>query len=198
MVDMKKLAIIFPGIGYHTDKPLLYYSKKIARENGYEIIDAIYGTLPSKVKGSKQKMLEAYQIALTNVTEQLAKVDFTVFDEILFISKSIGTAIAASYAAKYQIQARQIYYTPVEESFQAIGTEGIVFHGTGDDWARTEAIVSACEQRGLPLYLTEHANHSMETGKVSEDIRILQEIMKITEAYIQGETNETIYHIPYK
>lgn len=34
---MKKLAIVFPGIGYHCDKPLLYYSKKIAVSNGFEI-----------------------------------------------------------------------------------------------------------------------------------------------------------------
>ena len=26
-----KLAVIFPGIGYHTDKPLLYYGKKLAK-----------------------------------------------------------------------------------------------------------------------------------------------------------------------
>lgn len=25
-----KLTVLFPGIGYHTDKPLLYYSKKLA------------------------------------------------------------------------------------------------------------------------------------------------------------------------
>ena len=28
---MSKLAVIFPGIGYHTDKPLLYFGKKLAR-----------------------------------------------------------------------------------------------------------------------------------------------------------------------
>lgn len=28
----KKIAVLFPGIGYHTDKPLLYYSKKLARK----------------------------------------------------------------------------------------------------------------------------------------------------------------------
>ena len=26
-----QLAVLFPGIGYHTDKPLLYYSAKLAR-----------------------------------------------------------------------------------------------------------------------------------------------------------------------
>ena len=25
---MKKLAVLFPGIGYHCDKPLLYYSRE--------------------------------------------------------------------------------------------------------------------------------------------------------------------------
>ena len=43
---MKKAAVLFPGIGYHTDKPLLYYSKKIAAELGYEIIEVPYGKFP--------------------------------------------------------------------------------------------------------------------------------------------------------
>ena len=33
---MSKLAIYFPGIGYHCDKPLLYYSRSLARELGYQ------------------------------------------------------------------------------------------------------------------------------------------------------------------
>ena len=33
-----KLAVIFPGIGYHTDKPLLYYGKKIwIRDTGNKL-----------------------------------------------------------------------------------------------------------------------------------------------------------------
>ena len=47
----KKIAVLFPGIGYHTDKPLLYYSKKLARKRGYEIVEVKYGPLPSGVKG---------------------------------------------------------------------------------------------------------------------------------------------------
>ena len=31
-----KLVVFFPGIGYHCDKPLLYYSRKLAQEYGYE------------------------------------------------------------------------------------------------------------------------------------------------------------------
>ena len=38
-----KLAVFFPGIGYHTDKPLLYYSRKIAVELGYQTVEVKYG-----------------------------------------------------------------------------------------------------------------------------------------------------------
>ena len=33
---MKRLAIIFPGLGYTADKPLLYYGLDIACECGYQ------------------------------------------------------------------------------------------------------------------------------------------------------------------
>ena len=31
-----KLAVFFPGIGYHCDKPLLYYAKKLTQQCRYE------------------------------------------------------------------------------------------------------------------------------------------------------------------
>ena len=57
-----KLAVIFPGIGYHTDKPLLYYSKRLAKQYGYDIVEVTYGGFPKDVKGSPEKMKEAIQI----------------------------------------------------------------------------------------------------------------------------------------
>lgn len=181
----KKIAVIFPGVGYHVDKPLLYYTRKLADQYGYEIACADYGKLPFGIKGDMKKMYAAYEQALAHVTEGLSDIDFHAYDYVLFISKSIGTAVAASYDAKYGTGAGHIYYTPVEASFQAIGTEGIVFHGTGDDWAKTEVISAECEKRGLPLYLTEHANHSMETGDALRDLEILKTIMEKTEQYIK-------------
>ena len=130
-------------------------------------------------------MYAAYEQALANVRRELSGLDLDSYDRVLFISKSIGTAVAASYDAEHEIGAGHIYYTPVEASFQAIGTQGIVFHGTGDDWAKTEIISAECEKRGLPLYLTEHANHSMETGNALRDLEILKTIMEKADQYIR-------------
>jgi len=45
----KKIAVIFPGMGYHSDKPLLYFSKRLAREKDYEIAEVSY-EFPYKAK----------------------------------------------------------------------------------------------------------------------------------------------------
>lgn len=38
---MGKIAVIYQGIGYNVDKPLLYYSKKIALEHGYDVREVV-------------------------------------------------------------------------------------------------------------------------------------------------------------
>ena len=40
------------------DKPLLYYSKKLASAFGYTIREVRYPKLPSGIKGNKDKMME--------------------------------------------------------------------------------------------------------------------------------------------
>ena len=63
---------------------------------------------------------------------------------------------------------------------------GIVFHGTGDPWARTSRVEQLCREKKLPLYLTEGANHSMETGDVLKDLETMKQIMEQCEAYLSG------------
>lgn len=181
-----KLAVIFPGIGYHTDKPLLYYSKKMAAAYGYEVVEVSYGNFPKGVKGSKEKMIQAFQSALEQTETMLKSVAFQKYDEILFISKSVGTAVAAAFADVHQLQTRNIFYTPVAETFPFIQQEGIVFHGTKDPWVETEVIVRGCKEKKLPLYTTEGANHSLETGNVEKDLENLKIIMEQTEVYLKA------------
>ena len=52
---MKRLAIVFPGIGYTAEKPLLHYSRRIAERFGYETGIVPYSGFPKKVKGDKEK-----------------------------------------------------------------------------------------------------------------------------------------------
>ena len=46
----KKIAVLFPGIGYTCDKPLLYYTGKLAVARGYKLVKVEYGNFPSGIK----------------------------------------------------------------------------------------------------------------------------------------------------
>ena len=181
-----KLAILFPGLGYHCDKPLLYYSKKLAMKYGYTIREIAYGELPKNAKGDPGKLAECYRLGLAAAEAQLAEVDWSACEDVLLIGKSIGTVIAAAFAAKHAPRARSIWYTPLVQTFPPVRSEGIAFHGTKDPWAETDAVLRGCEEKGIPCYLTEDANHSLETGDVQTDLRNLRLVMERTEAYIAG------------
>ena len=179
-----KLALFFPGIGYHVDKPLLYYSRKIAAARGYEVVDVSYGGFKKGVKGSAKKMEAAFCSALEQTEKILKGVDFGKYEEILAVSKSVGTVVACAYAEKHGFVTRNIYYTPVEATFRFPVQPGIVFHGTKDGWVETEIIKVECEKRKLPLHIIKDANHSLETGDVEKDIKALAYVMDETRRYI--------------
>ncbi|MCD7817601.1 MAG: alpha/beta hydrolase [Lachnospiraceae bacterium] len=179
-----KIAVVFPGIGYHTDKPLLYYSKKIAASHDYQIKDVPYGNFPAGVKGDKNKMEACFIDALKQCEDILSDVDFSQYTEILFLSKSIGTAIASAYGQKHGLKTKNVYFTPVGESFQFMDQPGIVFHGTADGWVDTKTVITECQARKLPLHIIENANHSLETGDWEQDIKNLKNVMMLVENYL--------------
>ena len=190
---MEKTALIFPGIGYHIDKPLLYYGKKLAREAGYRILEVPYGGFPDGVKGNPEKMKKAWESAMDQTEKLLKKEKLDGQTDLLFLSKSIGTVVAAWYQEKHQLSGRHIYFTPVEATFRyAREGSGIVFHGTADPWVSTEVVKEACERLKLPLYITEGANHSLETGSARQDLSNLQTVMELCHSFIGNLIAETV------
>ena len=171
---MKKIACLFPGIGYTCDKPLLYYSWKLLKGLGWEVVPVPYTGFPSGVKGNAEKMQQAADMALEQAEEILRDIDWNDCSEILLIGKSIGTVVCAAYAQQHRLKCRQILFTPVEATFRFAGKQSIAFHGTADPWADTKAIEDCCHRMGIPLVETENANHSLETGDVLRDVRTLE------------------------
>jgi phosphoglycolate phosphatase len=115
---MRKIAVLFPGIGYTCDKPLLYYSAKLAAEKGYEIVRVPYGNFPPNVKGDAAKMYQCFVSAREQAEEILRGVDWAAYGDVVFFSKSVGTVMAMSYAAEHGIDARQVLFTPLVETFR--------------------------------------------------------------------------------
>lgn len=183
-VPVKKLAVLFPGIGYTLNKPLLYYSARLARQHGYEILSVPYTGFPENIRGDARKMKEAFSIALSQAENILQNVDWDSFTDILFLSKSVGTVVSTMFAKRHHLKVRNILFTPLAETFSLPTGTAIAFHGTADPWADTKQLQQLSEERKVPLFLTEHADHSLETGDVQTDLQILEAVLKQTEHFL--------------
>lgn len=181
-----KLAVYFPGVGYHCDKPLLYYARKVAAACNFDQhITLSYTTQIRDLLGNPANMEAAFLELYAQADSALQQADMaSCGDEILFISKSVGTAIAARYAREHNIPCRHILYTPLAETFAFHPRNGIAFTGTADPWVTTAVIQQKCQEHQIPLFLYEGANHSLETGDVFRNLDILKEVMQKTKEFI--------------
>lgn len=194
---MNKIAILVPGIGYTCDRPLLYYAGKLAQKAGYRVIPVRFEHLGGKknLVGNEKKMKKVFCKAWEQAEEQLGWDELRKAEEILFISKSVGTAVAAAWEfshakklAKASIEVRHIYFTPVAGTFNYMRPEsGIAFHGTADPWVDDALVVRSCREKKVPLFIRDNANHSLETGDVITDIETMHKVMQIVQKYLAGE-----------
>ena len=75
---MNETGSIFPGIGYHCDKPLLYYSRKLAQECGYEETIALSYTYDGgNIRGNEEKMQQAFESLYEQAEKSLSAITLT-------------------------------------------------------------------------------------------------------------------------
>lgn len=185
---MSKLAVFFPGMGYTHDKPLLYYSRKLAADSGYDAICVEYHDLPDKIRGNKDKMLLAASMAYEQSCEFLASVDFGAYEEVLFVGKSIGTIMATKYAEESSIKTRMLLYTPLEATFGFDIKDAVAFIGEADPWSDLEQVKVLAVKSDVPLHTYPGCNHSLECADgVMKNIEILEKVMKISGEYVVGK-----------
>lgn len=182
-----KIAVYFPGIGYHCDKPLLYYSRNIACELEYKNYrNMSYTYNAGSIRGDEEKMKKAYEALFSQSENQLADIIWSQYDDVLFISKSIGTIIASSYAKKYGLKnARHILYTPLAQTYLFAPEHAIPFIGTADPWSDTDEIIRLSDSNHIPISVYEGCNHSLECGDTLKNTDNLKDIMQKTKDFCE-------------
>lgn len=188
---MSKIAVYFPGIGYHCDKPLLYYSRSIAHKLGYEDSrNVAYTYKAGNIRGNDEKMKEAYEILFSQAEAELADIVWRNYDDVLFVSKSIGTIIAASYAEKYGLKcAKHILYTPLAQTFLFESGNAVGFIGTADPWSDIHEITRLSQAKRIPLNIYEGCNHSLECDDTLKNIETLKDVMQKTMNFCSSLVN---------
>lgn len=189
---MKKLAVIFPGVGYTCTKPLLYYTASMAAERGYEIIRLDYGQDIHTFHGRTPAELEPIiKLAIKRTLPQLENVPFSEYDDIIFISKSIGTTIACQLETALQLKGKvhQFLMTPIPSTLRYLSDiNGLFFAGTADPYMPDSKIHAAA--RNFPDKtggIFEGCNHSLE--QKGDTLGALKNVRLIVECLDKMLTN---------
>ncbi|SKB85801.1 phosphoglycolate phosphatase [Lachnospiraceae bacterium] len=187
--NSSKLAVIFPGIGYHKDKPLLYYAAKLMQSKGYDILNISFSDMPSNVKGDASLMRKAADIASAQTSALLKDVNLSSYDDVVFIGKSLGTVALSKYASENAPNVTQIWYTPVEATFSFCTPDSkniIAFIGDNDPWSDLSVIKKSAEESDIKLHIYPECNHSLECGDPFRNIDVLKDVMEKTRDFIRS------------
>ena len=110
------------------------------------------------------------------------KIDFTNYDEIVFLSKSIGSVEAGVLAESLDFKVKQIFLTPVEKAIPYCKADSCVVIGTKDE--AFGAYKQHCDESGIEALYIENANHSLEVeDSVYHNIEIVEEVMKYIDEF---------------
>ena len=104
---MKKLAILFPGAGYGLESPLLYYADFLYEANGFERIHMNYQDILLNMDLSTEDKIEKVR---EYIWKQVENIDFSIYKEIVFLSKSIGCVEAGILAERVNLDVKQVFF----------------------------------------------------------------------------------------
>ncbi len=173
----KNLLVLFPGRNYSCDKPLLYYAASVFEQRGYDVIKLNYNYF---LKGDRENIEGLIEEAKQYVERQLDKIDFAKYDDIVFISKSMGTALAGCYEKHYGIRVRHIYLTPVKESLKYMQRgKCIVVAGKEDAFLESRKLKIYCVEQDIPLKQFEEVGHRLEHEDINKTFAILMVIIRL-------------------
>jgi len=181
-----KLGIIFPGLGYNCDMPLLYYPTKLLLARGAEVLQLCpaYNTPEFQSLPGEERTRRAFADASAALRVGLAQRDYS---QIVLVGKSIGTmALAHLVSAEARLaNAVTVWLTPVfrgrrvaEAAMQFKGP-ALFVAGTGDSIFDAEAMSQVQEATRAEALIVQGADHSMEIpGDPLRSLGVLDQVAR--------------------
>ncbi|MCH4284966.1 hypothetical protein DXA09_08170 [Absiella sp. AM54-8XD] len=174
----QKLMVLFPGMGYTCDKPLLHYAKAYGFLYGYDILCINYG----KMTFDKSKVLSSIAPAYEIAKEALNMINLTNYEKIIFISKSLGTVVAGQLSKEYTMDIQNIFLTPLKETIPYMeNSEDVTISGDHDPMLSCDNL-QLIQEQPITSFVFPNANHSLEVEKDPvQSIDYLHQVAKIYE-----------------
>ncbi len=182
------LAIIFPGLGYNADMPLLYYTTRVLKNKGADVLQVRYNYQTKTFQSLTDE--EQYRHIINDaITVYITAREQHHYSQVTLIGKSLGTlALGHLLTTRAELsEATFIWLTPLfrneelRKQIMALRHHALFAIGTKDphyDSKVLKEIVQATDGKSLVF---ENANHSLEVDGVLESAQLVQQfVTKLT------------------
>jgi hypothetical protein len=187
------LAVIFPGLNYSADMPLLYFPGRLLSNMGYDVLQV----RADYTNAEFQSLGRADQVARLTVDARAALMagkTQRAYPQLVLVGKSIGTlALAGLMGDAAAAGATTIWLTPllrypalVEAAIKA-GSHALFACGTGDSTYDPVALQRIQAATEAPALLCEGANHSLELpGDILRSVEYLRQLLQAISALLKS------------
>lgn len=176
---MKGLVLLFPGIRYTVDMPLLYYPGLYYRQQGYKVVPVSYGAQFDQVEFHNQDITQEIGDAKTYCLPQLQAIDYSKYDSVIFVSKSLGTVIAGWAQQTLQISCKQIYLTPIKQTLPYMDSSCMAIAGDTDQVLDPAVLKAYCKKHDIEYHVFP-GGHRIEVKKdISRNLKTIDAIVAL-------------------
>ena len=171
------IAVCFPGTGFTCKEALFERLACDFSARGYDVIRLDFSHIPFR---EIESLEEAVAVAQRAVKRQLGQVCFADYDDVVFVSKSLGTILAAQYERDNNMLPRHLYLTPLNKTLMLVRPESRVIAmvlGTQDRFLTGRALANFCDNLAIRYCLIDGVNHGLKDDADAErTARIIDQI----------------------
>lgn len=150
----KRIVVSFPG-RRGSEIPLLYFATKYYEDMGYE---KLFINHPVSNDLSLDNVLR-------NALDLVGNINWSEYEHIVFVAKSLGTIVACKVKEMLQIPATLILFTPLEDTVKYINKENnvlLVAMGDKDKYLSSTLLEQRCNENDIKCHIEKGVGHRME------------------------------------
>jgi hypothetical protein len=185
------LAILFPGLRYSCDMPLLYYPTRLFARRATDVLQVNSDYAQAEYQSASQSQRADWLVADAQAAVRTGKAQGN-YKHLILVGKSIGTlALAHLVSTPLGENAITIWLTPLLRQ-QSLVSAALLFKGpalfvagSGDPLYAPGPMQRIQAATGAEALIVEGADHSMEIpGDPFQSIQIMERILQSIAAFL--------------
>ncbi|WP_246059392.1 alpha/beta hydrolase [Paenibacillus lautus] len=146
-----------------------------ALQSGFDLMVLEYGYQAARTNLDVNDLQRVIDESHESVQRIIGK-----YNQVVFISKSLGTIVAGEVHGKLEIPIKHLFLTPIKDTIHYINKfNGLVVYGTKDEVFNRELADQINIDKVREVIEIPNANHSLETNNVEESMEILSKLARI-------------------